>query len=248
MKSWKEAVFMIAIIPARGGSKGLPGKNIKPLLGKPLIGYTIEAALKSEFISDVIVSTDSEEIAAAARSFGATTPFLRPDELSIDTANAVDVYLHTMDYMRKNYDYQQDKFLVLLPTAPLRTVAHINQAVRQFFDCKADTLISVKKAENPPGWYFVKNQAGMINNAGFTANTSMQNRQENNEYYIPNGAIYILDYELLKKKRTYYSDKTIPYIMDKKESVDIDTTDDFEYAEFLLKKSLLIKKNNGGND
>lgn len=226
---------MIAIIPARGGSKGLPGKNIKPLLGKPLIAYTIEAALKSRCITRVVVTTDSAEIADTAKAFGAEVPFLRPAELATDTASAIDVYLHTIDYLKEKDNIQADKFLVLLPTAPFRTELHIDEAVGQFYNSKAETLISVCKAETPPGWYLLQEPDGMIKNAGFGVNTAMENRQKNAVYFVPNGAIYLLDYELLKVKRTYYS-QSIPYVMDKNASVDIDTKDDFEYAEYLMKR------------
>ncbi len=228
---------MIAFIPARGGSKGLPGKNIKPLMGKPLIARAIEGALNSKYIDRVIVTTDDEEIARVAREAGAEVPFMRPAELASDTATAVDVYIHASEFVMNETGEPLEKFMVLLPTAPLRTTAHIDAAVEAFREHGADTLISVTEAETPPSWYMNMDGRGCIANAGFgLKNAVVNNRQVNDAYYIPNGAIYILDYKLLKEKRTYYSDNTYGFVMSRTESVDIDNIEDFEYAEFLLNK------------
>lgn len=226
---------MIAIVPARGGSKGLPGKNIRLLNGKPLIQYTIEAALGSDCVDRVIVTTDDENIASIARQTGADVPFMRPDNLASDTVSAVDVYLHAVEFVAAESIKRISKFIVLLPTAPLRTSEHIDEAFALFQSKHADTLISVREADVPPSWYMSMNSKGCIRSAGFGIKGSLvANRQINGEYYIPNGAIYILDYDLLKKKRTYYTDNTIGYVMSRSVSVDIDTIDDFKYAEYLM--------------
>lgn len=228
---------MIAIIPARGGSKGLPGKNIKQLCGKPLIAYSIEAALNSKYIDRVIVTTDSAAIASVSEKYGAEVPFLRPENLASDTASAVDVYLHAVEYLMQESHSRIDKFMVLLPTAPLRTTIHINEAIEKFNRQKAVSLISVKEAETPVTWYMNKDKNDYIFNAGFGTGNAVTNRQVNLRYYIPNGAIYILDYELLKNQKTYYCKNTIGYVMSEENSVDIDTLVDFEYAEFLMSKN-----------
>lgn len=225
---------MIALIPARGGSKGLPGKNIKNLCGKPLIAHTIEAALKAEGIERVIVTTDSEEIAAVAREYGAEVPFLRPAALAGDTSSAVDVYLHAVDFLEKESGRSIEKFMVLLPTAPLRNSVNIEQALRQFYEKNAETLISMREAETPISWYYEMNIEGRVKNLGLDAENAVKNRQVNKKYYIPNGAIYILDKKLLKEKRTYYSDNTVAYLMSAEQSVDIDCELDFKIAELLL--------------
>lgn len=225
---------MIAIIPARGGSKGLPGKNIKKLNGKPLIAYTIEAAIKSEKISEVIVSTDDLSIAEIAIEYGANVPFIRPSDLSSDDASAIDVYLHAIEYLMKEKDEKINKFVVLLPTAPIRDENHIDEAIISFEREKAYSLISVCEAEIPPSWYYRLNENTRIFNANFDISKSLLNRQDNNQYYIPNGAIYILDYVGLKKNRTYYSDNTIAYIMDRESSIDIDDLIDFKFAEYIM--------------
>ena len=225
---------MIALIPARGGSKGLPGKNIKNLCGKPLIAHTVEAALKAEGIERVIVTTDSEEIAAVAREYGAEVPFLRPAALAGDNSSAVDVYLHAVDFLEKESGRSIEKFMVLLPTAPLRNSVNIEQALRQFYEKNAETLISMREAETPISWYYEMNIEGRVKNLGLDAENAVKNRQVNKKYYIPNGAIYILDKKLLKEKRTYYSDNTVAYLMSAEQSVDIDCELDFKMAELLL--------------
>lgn len=225
---------MIAIIPARGGSKGLPGKNIMMLNGKPLISYTIEAAIKSRNISEVIVSTDDLKIAEISKKYGASVPFIRPDYLSGDDASSIDVYLHAIEYLIKERNKSIDKFSVLLPTAPLRNEKHIDEAIMIFEREQAFSLISVCEAEIPPSWYYRVDENRRLFNAGFDQSNALSNRQENCKYYVPNGAIYILDYNGLKKTRTYYSNNTIPYIMKREDSIDIDNLIDFKFAEFLI--------------
>lgn len=228
--------MMIVIIPARGGSKGLPGKNIKLLNGKPLIAHTIEYALKSKCIDRVIVTTDSKEIANVAIGFGAEVPFIRPAELATDTALAPDVYMHCIDFLQRKEDIQIEKFMVLLPTSPLRTSIDIDSAYEHFKEKNATTLVSVCEAEIPPSWYFSMDKDEKLANSCLEFNqVKLANRQNNNKYYVPNGAIYILDKNLLIKERTYYCENTIGFLMDREKSVDIDTALDFRLAELLLK-------------
>ena len=232
---------MLAIIPARGGSKGLPGKNVRNLCGKPMIAYAIEAALGASCVDKVVVSTEDVEIAAVSKEYGAEVPFMRPGNLASDTASAIDVYIHATEYMHEHFNMDVSKFMVLLPTAPFRTAEHIEQAYDKFLKCNAKTLVSVTDPETPPGWYMTINDNGMIRNAGFEKKESIiSNRQNSEKYFIPNGAIYILDYDLLKKERTYYCESTAYYYMNKRQSVDIDTLDDFKYAEYLLKERMGI--------
>ena len=227
---------MLAIIPARGGSKGLPGKNIKELEGKPLIAYTIEAALNAEVIDRVIVSTDDEKIATISKQYGAEIPYIRGEELASDEASAIDVYIDAIKRLGK--EYEELPFMVLLPTVPFRTSRHIEEAYKLFHRDKAKTLISVVEADVPVSWYLSINDRGVLYPRGYGLKKgNVLNRQVNEASYIPNGAIYILDYDLLQKERTYYCEQTIPYIMDKKTSIDIDTIEDFEYAEFILQRN-----------
>lgn len=225
---------MIAIIPARGGSKGLPGKNIKDLNGKPLIAYTIEAALGAECIDKVIISTDDQNIAEISKRYGGEVPFMRPNELAEDTSLAKDVYIYTVEKLQNEYNCDIKEFFVLLPTAPLRTSEDIDESYELFKRSKAETLVSIKEAPCPPTWFFEKEENDKIKNAGFGYGNAVTNRQNNEKYYIPNGAIYILNYELLKTKGTYYSEKTVGYLMDELKSIDIDYESDFKFAEVIM--------------
>lgn len=228
---------MLAIIPARSGSKGVPKKNIKELAGAPLISYTIKAAKKSEFITRVIVSTDSEKIADVARKYGAEVPFLRPAELATDDAKAIDVYLYTIERLNLENDEQINEFLVLLPTSPLRNYMDIDQAIKIFKKKNADSVISVTETEYPPQWIKRISEKGVLED--YFQGMNNLNRQEYEKTYIPNGAIYIFKYNVLKKEYNYYTDKTYPYIMPNIRSIDIDTPLDFMIAEYLIKNNLV---------
>ena len=159
---------------------------------------------------------------------------MRPAALAGDTSSAVDVYLHAVDFLEKESGRSIEKFMVLLPTAPLRNSINIEQALRQFYEQNAETLISMREAETPISWYYEMNIEGRVKNLGLDAENAVKNRQVNKKYYIPNGAIYILDKKLLKEKRTYYSDNTVAYLMSAEQSVDIDCELDFKIAELLL--------------
>jgi CMP-N,N'-diacetyllegionaminic acid synthase len=226
---------MIAIIPARGGSKGLPGKNIKHLNGKPLICHSITCALKAKSISRVIVSTDDSEIAEISKKCGAEVPFLRPDILSQDDSMVMDVYFFTLDYLGRELNKEIDSFVALLPTVPLRLPEDIDNAVEIFQKNKADSVISVTESPVPIHWYRKIDKNGLLGNylSDFDA---VANRQAHGQSHIPNGAIYVFNTQRLRSTRQYYMDKTYPYIMPRDRSVDIDEHLDFEWAEFLAKK------------
>jgi CMP-N,N'-diacetyllegionaminic acid synthase len=226
---------MLAIIPARGGSKGLPGKNIRNLAGKPLICHTINAALKAKSITRVIVSTDDANIASIAEECGAEVPFMRPNELASDNSLAIDSYLYTIDRLASEGNIKIDSFIALLPTAPLRLAFDIDGAIEVFNTKEADSVISITDAEVPVEWYKRINKNGILEDYFTNANT-MKNRQEFDASYIPNGSIYIFNVDKLRSLRTYYMDKTFPYIMSRAHSVDIDEVLDFYWAEFLINK------------
>lgn len=225
---------MIAIIPARGGSKGVPRKNVRSVNGKPLIAYTIEAAIAASTVDRVIVSTDDEEIASIACQYGAEVPFMRPDELATDSARAADAYLYTVERLERECGISVDKFIVLLPTAPLRTAEDIDAAVAIMRNNDATTVVSMAEAEIPPAWYYSVREDGSVRNAGFEKANEVANRQDNQTYLVPNGAIYILDHNLLKNTKSYYDDTTMPYVMPASRSVDIDTEEDLAFARYLL--------------
>ena len=224
---------MIAIIPARGGSKGLPGKNILPFCGKPLIAWAIEAALECKFLDRIIVSTDSEEIATIAKSFGAEVPGLRPPELALDNSSAIDVFIYLWKKIIGDTNTASTPFIILQPTSPLRKSCDINKAVEIFHEKKADSVIAVSEAAHPPVWAKKIDRKGILRNY-FETSESLSNRQQIPTAFMPNGAIFILKKELVLKNRNYYSDKTYPYIMPFERSIDIDNIWDFRIAEFIM--------------
>jgi N-acylneuraminate cytidylyltransferase/CMP-N,N'-diacetyllegionaminic acid synthase len=225
---------MIALIPARGGSKGLPGKNTKLLAGKPLIAYAIESALNSKYISKVYVSTDSEEIAEIAIKYGAKVPFLRPIHLATDEALAVDTYIYMLDKWQESGE-NVDSFIILQPTSPLRTTKNIDEAIELFQSKNASSVISYTEENHPISWHKYVNE-----DLTFSPifEEEIVNRQQKRKTYFPNGAIFVFKEGLIREKK-YYNENSFAYLMSRNNSVDIDTLEDFEYAEFLL-----TKKNN----
>lgn len=226
---------MLAIIPARGGSKGLPRKNIKLLNGLPLICYSIKAALASNFIDRVIVSTDDHEIASVAKNYGAEVPFMRSIELASDESMVIDSYLEVVDWVAKKNSILIESFVALLPTAPLRTSKDIDDAVKIFKDKNANSVISVVEAPFPLHWNRRITKEGLLENYSPEFN-AVKNRQAFEKTYIPNGAVYVFQTEVLRSTREYYTNKTYPYLMPIERSADIDSLLDFEWAEFLLKR------------
>lgn len=221
---------MIALIPARGGSKGLPGKNVRPLAGKPLIAYAIEAARESVSIDRVIVSTDDEAIARVAVGFGAEVPFLRPAELATDTAMAIDSYIYTVNRLEREGKVRIPDFAVLLPTTPLRTAADVDGAIRLFREKQADSVVSYTPEAHPVRWHRYLDGENRIENA---PDQTIANRQDLRTSYYPNGAVYVFRTDVIRA-RTYYTDRSYAYVMPRCRSVDIDSLEDWRYAEFLL--------------
>ena len=227
---------MIAIIPARGGSKGLPGKNIKSLNGIPLICHSIQSALKAKSISRVVVSTDDDEIAKIAKECGAEVPFIRPKNLAEDNSMVMDAYFYTVDRLANEEKELVESFVALLPTVPLRLPEDIDNAVSIFINKNADSVISVTEAPIPIEWYRKIGKNGLLYNYLPEFN-AVANRQELDQAHIPNGAIYVFRTEKLRETRQYYMDKTYPYIMPRERSADIDDPIDFEWTEFLMQRN-----------
>lgn len=221
----------IAIIPARSGSKGLADKNIRPFCGKPLLAYSIEAALASNCFAEVYVSTDSGKYAEIAGQYGANTPFLRPAQLSGDTASTWEVIKDALQKY-KALGKSFDSVMVLQPTSPLRTAADIVKAYALFEENKADFVVSVCETEHSPLWANI-----------LPADNSMQNflskelldvaRQDLPLYYRINGAIYLVGTDYLWKQPDLYAGRSFALKMETQRSADIDTEVDFLAAEFL---------------
>jgi len=218
----------LAIIPARGGSKRLPNKNILDLNGKPLIAWSIEAAKKSKFIDEIVISSDSEEILEIAKKYDVNI-IKRPDELATDTASSIDVVKHVIE------NYPGYEYIVLLqPTSPLRTEKHINKAIELLEKKKADAVISVCEMDHSPLWSNTLPESLSMENF-LREDVKNKRSQDLPKYYRLNGAIYICKIDKFLEKNTFFLDKNIyAYIMDKKSSVDIDDEIDFKLAEVLL--------------
>jgi CMP-N,N'-diacetyllegionaminic acid synthase len=221
---------MIAIITARGGSKGLPRKNVLPFCGKPLIAHTIDAAKNSQAIDRIIVSTDDEEIAAVSREYGAEVPFIRPASLASDTAGSREVLLHALGFL-ENQHATIESFCLLQPTSPLRTAEDIDGAFTTFQGKCADSVLSVTPFEHPVQWAVEMQDNGIIRPREKEKNGR---RQDMVEYYRPNGAIYMFRTDFFKDSTGYFGPSSYGYIMPPERSVDIDTPLDFLIAQTTL--------------
>lgn len=225
---------IISIIPARGGSKGLPRKNIKVLCGKPLIAYTIEAALKSKYIEKTYVSTEDKEIAEISRNFGAEI-INRPLELAKDDSPRRAVIKHAIESLRKKVKCHPDVIVYLQPTSPLRTFKDIDNAVNLFLDNKCDSVVSVCKSKESPYWSLkIKNEfVEPLFDWKYLTNPK---RQDLPKSYILNGAIFLTTSNNFLKCNSLINNRTLPYIMPIWKSVDIDDKVDIKLVEFLLKE------------
>jgi len=231
---YKNKTFL-AIIPARGGSKGLPGKNIKNLCGKPLIAWTIEKALKSKYLDEVIVSTDSEEIAKVAKQYGANVPFLRPAELATDTATTFSVIEHTVSFYKEKLNKEFDYIVLLEPTSPLREDDDIDLAIEKLLNSNAKSIVGISKTESQnPAFLVLLDENGFLR--GYEdKNMKVLRRQDIKEVYFFEGSIYISKTDALLSKKTFYHNKTIGYITPKWKSLEIDDIYDFIMVEAIIK-------------
>lgn len=219
---------VLALIPARGGSKGLPGKNIRPLKGKPLIGWSIEAARASRYVSRIVVSSDDEEILAVARDQGAETPFRRPASLAGDATPGMDVVLHALDQLA-GFEW----VVLLQPTSPLRLSADIDAAIEQCLKTNAPACVSVCEAPASPWWMFEVGAECRMRSF-LPAEQRPVRRQDLPDLYALNGAVYVAKTEWLRMSLSFLTEETVAYVMPPARSVDIDTLFDFQLAECLL--------------
>lgn len=225
---------VLAIIPARGGSKGLPQKNIKSLCGKPLIGWTIEQAKASKYIDNIFVTTDCQKIAEVSEFFGISVPFLRPAELARDATSTIDVVEHVVNYFlseKNEYDY----ILLLEPTSPLRKQDDIDLAIELAVNNEsADGVISVGEVhmEHP---MIVKK----INNEGkitpYINNTKkLTQRQQADQAYFPYGVLYLIKTDVLIREKAFYTNNIIPYFIERWQNYEVDDIYDFITIEAIL--------------
>lgn len=229
---------ILGLITARGGSKGIPGKNIKELAGKPLIAYTIEAAQKSGVFDRLICSTDDDAIATMAKKYGCEVPFMRPIELAQDHTPHTPVLCHAINWLGDHEKYEPDFVMILQPTAPLRTARHIQEAVELMKTSGADSIISVSEvpSHHHPRWQFIiDNDNRMAIFTGEPFAELVRRRQDLSKTYTRNGAIYLFKTELLSDdKPNFYGNHAAAYVMKPKESVNIDTMEDWQEAEKIL--------------
>lgn len=228
---------ILAVIPARGGSKRLPRKNIMPLAGKPLIHWAIESGIKCARVDTVVVSTDCQEIARQALEAGADVPFIRPKDLSEDHSSSVDVAMHSLEFYA-NKDVYFDYILLLQPTSPLRNQEHVSEAIDVLVDKKADAVISVCELEHPIKW---TNKLGIDDSMGFFVEALKEGKDDivdgiEKDYRL-NGAIYLVRVEAFLREKTFLvSDNIYAYKMDRESSIDIDVQLDFDIAEMFMNK------------
>lgn len=226
---------ILAIIPARGGSRSIPKKNIKNFCGEPLIYYTIKEAKKSGLFDKIVVSTDSPEIAALSEKFGAEAPYLRPARLAKDTSKAADAVVHMLDYLRKKENYEPQTFFLLQPTSPLRDSADILNSWEIFKKEKAIALTSVCKRKNQI--------LNIVKKRVKTLSLGPLNRGDLPDAFEQDGMIYIVNAKFFLKNKIFEPEgKTAVYISPKWKAVDIDDAEDFALAEVLYKNRAFFKK------
>jgi len=230
---------VLAIIPARGGSKGIPHKNIQNLAGKPLISYTILAAKKSKYIDKIVVSTDDKKIAKIAMSYGAEVPFLRPKNISKDNSSTIKAVKHALEFLRTNQSYIPDMIIVLQPTSPLRTTKLIDDSIEILMNSRSSCAISVSKIKKHPfSAFWLK--SGLLK--PFKQNfTNYDRRQKYPNLYFPTGAIYAFWYETIKKYNSMYGPKIRPVLVNDVD-IDIDTPLDLFLTEMIIKNWKKYKK------
>lgn len=229
----------LGVIPARGGSKGIPKKNIKDMNGKPLIAYTIEAAnaaIEHGVLSRCVVSTDSEEIADVSHRHGADVPFMRPEYLGGDTIKSVDVILHALSFL-ENQGEHYDAVVILQPTSPMRTADDLIAGIGMFDEGSRDSLIAVYEDVKANGFNYYRMGENYEGIAEHKEHNTGIRRQEMKPMYVRNGALYISSIELLKDRKLIIGDVPLLFVMPKERSIDVDSLLDFEYIELLMKKS-----------
>jgi CMP-N,N'-diacetyllegionaminic acid synthase len=231
-----EQPSVLALIPARAGSKGVPGKNIRSLAGKPLLHYSCDCAMGSRSITRTIVSTDCERIAMAARASGAETPFLRPAELARDDSPTLDVIAHTLEWLDRREQWTPDVVVLLQPTAPLRHSSDVDAALDRLLASDADSVVSVCPVETHfhPQWQFTIQEDLLQTHAGTPVGEIPPRRQLLDQTYVRNGAIYGFRTESFLTTKSIYGNQCLAFVMPQDRSVNIDTLADWKSAETYL--------------
>jgi CMP-N,N'-diacetyllegionaminic acid synthase len=232
---------IIAIIPARDGSKGLPGKNIKELCGKPLIAWSIEAGLGSKYIDEVMVTTESEEIARIAREFGASVPFIRPTELASDTATSFDAIKHAIDFYENELHKRFDYIVLLEPTSPLREKDDIDGMIKTIISMEDqfDAIVSLGEVHEHPS--IMKKRVGNEIEPYCKKLVMATRRQDNEIAYFPYGVAYIVKTKTLLEEKSFYPRRTTHRMIKRYQCYEIDDIYDFLAIENIMKYEWKIK-------
>jgi len=225
---------ILAVITARGGSKAIPGKNIKLMAGKPLLAYTCEAARASGRLDRIILSTDSPEIAEVGRRWGAEVPFMRPAELSGDTVIGVLPVIHALEWMEANERYRPDYVFLLQPTSPLRTAEDINRTIDLAIEKQADSVVGVTEPEVHPYWAKGVDERGRMINL-LPLELADRNRQDHPQAYAVNGAIYLTRRSVILEKKTLFPAETYVYVMPPERALDVNTPWEWHLLELVLR-------------
>jgi len=219
----------IGIIPARGGSKGVPRKNIHEVGGKPLIAWTIQEAKKSRHLDRLILSSEDQAIVETARALDCEVPFLRPSELARDDTPGVDPVLHAIETLSTKYDY----VVLLQPTSPLRNAEDIDGCIEHCLRKNAPSCVSVTRQNKSPYWMFTLDENGRMVSV-FDSASSRKRRQDLPGVYVLNGAVYVAETEWITQKKAFISNHTVAYIMPRERSLDIDDHFDMDLFAFLV--------------
>lgn len=226
---------VLFLITARGGSKGVPGKNIAKIGGLPLLAFKIRSAQRTHVDKRIICSTDSEQIAAVAREYGAEVPFMRPAELATDTARSLDVMLHAMRWLADSGDDGFDALMLCEPSAPFATYRHFDESIELYQQRHALSVIGMRRVEPNPIYVAELGDGGlMTKHYEQMRRAAEMRRQDFGTVYTPNGALYLVDYEHLARHHERYTARSYAYVMPEEYSIEIDNQTDLRYAEFLV--------------
>ncbi len=226
---------ILAIVPAREGSKGIPKKNIYPLYNTPLIYYTIKAIQRSKLITRAILSSDSSEVIKVAKDYGLEVPFVRPSKLAQDDTPALPVVKHAVKWLEETENYKVDYIILLQPTSPLRTENHIDEALSILINSDADSIVSIVEVPHNFNPYSIMKLQGKYLSPYLLFDENKNLRQFKPVFYARNGAaIYAFTYNCLMNKHSIYGDKILPYLMEKASSIDVDDLFDLKLCEWIL--------------
>jgi CMP-N,N'-diacetyllegionaminic acid synthase len=233
-RSERSVPTILGIVPARGGSKAIPRKNLALLANKPLLAWTVEVALESASLDRLVISTDDPEIAEVGKKLGAEIPFLRPAELATDTSTSMDVILHTLRWFADNKNYLPDYVLLLQPTSPLRTATDIRESIKLALAKRADSVVSVCESHQHPLWMKGVNDQGTLIDLYPQSAAAPTRRQDLSPVFALNGAVYLALRSFLLSERTFISERTYAYVMPENRSLDVDTPWDLYLANLIL--------------